>query len=777
MVDPPSTEKKRQATSSQAPKRPKKTSRPAAAANPAVSAAKPPPGFSQPAIFSGTPPGQPPQETENEPESLTDDMNIGCPHWASVNDPSFDSSTQNPYLRELFESRGLKLRNSKLVTEIYLRDGVSGLFELFLTNSRIECLANWTNDVLLKKGKNPVNVPSFKAFIGLEMAMSFNNFGEITDYWSSSEFKGNHTFSSTMSRTRFQDIRAALLCRPPHITHENLGEDDPLYMIRMLLDSFRARCVEVAVPKGVFALDECGQPSSGHTRAKSYNPMKPDKWAIRFYALNGHDPNYVFSIIDTGSGNTESATHAQRYLREFRNLNTGFQRLFQYDGNHPYDDPPINRNQTMSLWTLMVSHVYAVDENEVSPRRIFVDSYYTRHNTARAIMIATANSIRMIGTVKYNNIEPCNKVAVKAAIELLNEAPRGSWCLVPAYDPVEVFEKNPKKRMKRKNKTLIFRRVGITNDTQTTDICIGSGSSVEVVKCVVATRAGYVLFKDNKTVAIYSNDLAADVPIGVWFVKPGDRPSAEIINIVRGLSYVKRWMPEDKSLRKTRLHVPSIVVAYNKFMNAVDVMDQYRGYCATKRKDSRISTALFGFVVDACVHNAYAVYKQLIKTAKSNQWLMECPSELKFQEFKRQICEQLVSPAQEERRRQKRASLDNSLPKTSESRHTLWPTVMGTAKVKRNMRIQCFLCATVGVSGDTRCKSICRECNKGFHQECFNVWHNQDCVKEKRPDVYEVVQEAKQASQERKCSAKVSASPKKSCPDVEELEFIFMKET
>jgi len=50
-------------------------------------------------------------------------------------------------------------------------------------------------------------------------------------------------------------------------------------------------------------------------------------------------------------------------------------------------------------------------------------------------------------------------------------------------------------------------------------------------------------------------------------------------------------------------------------------------------------------------------------------------------------------------------------------------------------------------------------------------------VKEKRPDVYEVVQEAKQASQERKCSAKVSASPKKSCPDVEELEFIFMKET
>jgi len=375
--------------------------------------------------------------------------------------------------------------------------------------------------------------------------------------------------------------------------------------------------------------------------------------------------------------------------------------------------------------------------------------------------MATDNRMKMIGTVKFNNVEPCNKIAVKAAIELLEDCPRGSWCLVPAYDPVEVFTTKKDEKIKRKNKNLVFRRIGIDQTTPTTNITIGSGASSEIVKCVVADRAGYILFKDNKIVAMYSNDLASNVPIGVWVVKPTDRPTDALTSIVRGMSFVKRWTEEKKALRKSRLLVPAVVVAYNKFMNAVDVMDQYRGYCATKRKEQRLSTAMFGFVVDLCVHNAFAVYNQLQRTAMSNQWIQkeELPV-LRFQEFKRRICEALVRPTQEDRARAKRASLEGNVPQLCE-------------KNKRRMRIQCYLCVHFGTSEDPRCSFFCQQCNRGFHPECFNVWHNPQCVYECRPDIYEMVEEAREETLKKPRTENAS---KKACPSMEDVVFPFSKE-
>jgi len=98
-------------------------------------------------------------------------MNIGCPLWSESLDSTWDANCQNPYLRKLLDSRGLKLKNPKTVTETFLKDDVMGLFQLFLTPSRMQCLAKWTSGVLEKKGKRPVNLTTMKAFIGLEMAI------------------------------------------------------------------------------------------------------------------------------------------------------------------------------------------------------------------------------------------------------------------------------------------------------------------------------------------------------------------------------------------------------------------------------------------------------------------------------------------------------------------------------------------------------------------------------------------------------------------------------
>eukprot|EP00644_Phytophthora_capsici_P008482 jgi/Phyca11/111327/e_gw1.20.475.1 len=69
---------------------------------------------------------------------------------------------------------------------------------------------------------------------------------------------------------------------------------------------------EIAVPYGVSSLDENGVQTKARTLAKSFMPLKPDKFAIRFYAVVGWASLYVHSIWDNGSGNTLPTTPAQR---------------------------------------------------------------------------------------------------------------------------------------------------------------------------------------------------------------------------------------------------------------------------------------------------------------------------------------------------------------------------------------------------------------------------------------------------------------------------------
>ena len=45
----------------------------------------------------------------------------------------------------------------------------------------------------------------------------------------------------------------------------------------------------IAVPEGTVAFDEASVATKARTKAKSYNPIKPDKFAIRFYAVVSND--------------------------------------------------------------------------------------------------------------------------------------------------------------------------------------------------------------------------------------------------------------------------------------------------------------------------------------------------------------------------------------------------------------------------------------------------------------------------------------------------------
>jgi hypothetical protein len=87
-------------------------------------------------------------------------------------------------------------------------------------------------------------------------------------------------------------------------TVEARATRDPLRHSRPLLEHFQRKFASFAVPFGVSSVDEIGVRTKARTRAKSFMPLKPDKFAIRFYAVVGWRSLYVHSMWDNGSGNT-----------------------------------------------------------------------------------------------------------------------------------------------------------------------------------------------------------------------------------------------------------------------------------------------------------------------------------------------------------------------------------------------------------------------------------------------------------------------------------------
>ena len=67
-------------------------------------------------------------------------------------------------------------------------------------------------------------------------------------------------------------------------------------------------------------------------------------------------------------------------------------------------------------------------------RVFFTDNFYTRHTHAKELQRIIDNEVRLIETVTFTNVDRTNRKHLSEAISILRDAPRGSWCLVRAYD-------------------------------------------------------------------------------------------------------------------------------------------------------------------------------------------------------------------------------------------------------------------------------------------------------------------------------------------------------
>src|SRR5687767_111820 len=126
----------------------------------------------------------------------------------------------------------------------------------------------------------------------------------------------------------------------------------------------------------------------------------------------------------------------------------------------------------------------------------------------------TDNQAFIIGTCKLNLIDSTNKVYINKALAAMKDMPRGSWLLIGAYNKVENYNELYKVHYNKQKKVRKANRVPFNIPTEN-----------------VAANTGYILFKDNKIVIFYTNDLKSSPSKPIMYSH-----EQEALDAVRGVA-------------------------------------------------------------------------------------------------------------------------------------------------------------------------------------------------------------------------------------------------
>lgn len=612
----------------------------------------------------------------------------GAPVRPSASSHAVDPIAAN-YIRSLGSASGLYLAERGNIEKAYRCNGEAGLFSLFITKEFKRRIQKWTNEGLKQRGQRETTDNEFDAYIGLELAMSVCPLNNIGEFWCEKTFIGQRDFASTMSRNRFQSIRSRVKFHPLDATAGNGA--DPLWHSRILMEHMQTKFVEMATPFGTSSLDENSVRTKARTRAKSFIPSKPDKYAIRFYAVVAWSSLYIHSIWDNGSGNLSKIAPCDRYTKVFPGLATPLARTFA----NP--DSTVAAKSASALWIAMMGHQAASMPSPTGHRLLITDNFYTRHALAKTLFLFTDGETRMLGTMRETNVDKQTKAIVSASMERVEASPRGTWELIG------ILEREPGYIQRKRDHSKAQRSVSKNRRTIFPDPLM-----------VFAEHAGYIVFKDKKVVLFYTNDLR-NTPAELVMKQDDHRA----IECVHGLYPVKRWTGQENLHRKVFM-VPAIIAAYNKGMNGVDRVDQLRATNPTRRKEMRLSMSLFTWALDLCIINAFALLREIQPASARSVTLRE---------FKRRIAEELtkkqtaITKQTREKKRGREASTVAGIVGGISSEHILTPN----STAYSDGWLKCMLCSIRG--RQNRARWGCVACQRGFHVECFAAYHFQDVFK------------------------------------------------
>jgi len=219
----------------------------------------------------------------------------------------------------------------------------------------------------------------------------------------------------------------------------------------------------------------------------------------------------------------------------------------------------------------------------------------------------------------------------------------------------------------------------------------------------IVANAGFVIWKDKKDVTFFTNDLTG-TPSALLL----SGESAEAKRLVRGMLPVRRWVG-DENLSRSTVNVPSIVAAYNSFMNSVDRMDQLRASSPTRRRESRVYMSLLSWIMDISINNGLALYNELRRSDSSL-------TPLTMEKFKLSIIEGFVLRGHSSTQIPQQIVIDITSNDVPTHLHYLLKST--------GARPRCFVCMALG--NDVKVLQYCSQCQRGFHTNCFAVYHHRE---------------------------------------------------
>ena len=188
-----------------------------------------------------------------------------------------------------------------------------GFLQLFLTKELLMYFMQETNDYaefciyeMLYPSSyswSGCNVDLIAKYLGLRMMMGMLRAPTERMYWRRNSKFAQPCFFQTMSLLTFTTISKYF-----HAYNNRavpIGNTDRLIYFRPVMDYLLQRCRSLYVPTKNLSLDEGMLPWKGRLSIKVYNPMKPDKYGIKFYFLCEAESGYVLDfMIYHGVGKT-----------------------------------------------------------------------------------------------------------------------------------------------------------------------------------------------------------------------------------------------------------------------------------------------------------------------------------------------------------------------------------------------------------------------------------------------------------------------------------------
>ena len=151
-----------------------------------------------------------------------------------------------------------------------------------------------------------------RIFLAHLIAMGLVRQSTIERYWEHGETVKTPFFGTYMSRNTFQNILSNFQVVDKTQFTDAQKREDLLYKIRPFIDMMDRTFRQSYRPGRDLSVDEGCCPFKGKVSFRVYNPKKPNKFHMKYYALNDSQTGYCLGLeVYTGKTRTRCANNAQ----------------------------------------------------------------------------------------------------------------------------------------------------------------------------------------------------------------------------------------------------------------------------------------------------------------------------------------------------------------------------------------------------------------------------------------------------------------------------------